>query len=73
MPACKGFQVLIPTLQQALNKESYVLLDAKVSYRLTKFAQFFVRGENLLDQEYETLRYYTMPGVTVFTGINLNF
>ena len=56
-----------------VNKESYVLLDAKVSYRLTKFAQFFVRGENLLDQEYETLRYYTMPGVTVFTGINLNF
>ncbi len=56
-----------------VDKESYILLDAKASYRLAKFAQLFVRGENLLDQEYETLQYYTMPGITVFSGINLSF
>jgi len=57
----------------SVSKESYTLVDAKASYRLCKLAQLFVKGENLLDQKYETLRYYTMPGITVFAGVNLNF
>ena len=54
-------------------KQSYTLLNAKASYQLTKNIQIFLSGENLLDQEYETNRYYTMPGATVFSGVNLNF
>ena len=57
----------------AVAKQSYTLLNAKASYRLTKNIQVFISGENLLDQKYETNRYYTMPGVTAFSGVNLSF
>lgn len=56
-----------------ITKQSYTLLSAKASYRLMKNIQFFVSGENLLNQKYETNRYYTMPGTTVFSGVNLQF
>jgi outer membrane cobalamin receptor len=51
--------------------ENYTLLESKISYRIWKFAEIFASGNNLLDQHYETNRYYTMPGVTFFGGINL--
>ncbi len=57
----------------AVAKQSYTLLNAKTSYRLIKNIQLFVSGENLLDQKYETNRYYPMPGATVFSGVNLSF
>ncbi|MDX9881108.1 MAG: TonB-dependent receptor [Prolixibacteraceae bacterium] len=60
-------------VSEAVSKESYTLLGAKASYRLTKHIQWFISGENLLNQEYETIRYYSMPGATVFSGVNLNF
>lgn len=54
-------------------QESYTLLNAKISQRLCRYAELFVSAENLLNQEYEQNRYYTMPGTTVFAGLNLNF
>ena len=54
-------------------EESYTLVNAKISHRFCKFAEVFVSAENLLNQEYEQNRYYTMPGTTVFAGVNLNF
>lgn len=53
--------------------EDYTLLGAKISQRFCRYAELFVSGENLLNQTYEQNRYYTMPGVTVFAGLNLNF
>jgi iron complex outermembrane receptor protein len=53
--------------------EDYTLVNAKVSHRLFSFAELFVSAENLLNQKYEQNRYYTMPGSTVFAGINLRF
>lgn len=53
--------------------ENYTLLNAKVSYNICKYVELYVSGDNLLDQKYETLRYYTMPGATFFGGINLKF
>ena len=54
-------------------EESYTLVNAKISHRFCKYAEVFVSAENLLNQEYEQNRYYTMPGTTVFAGVNLNF
>jgi len=54
-------------------EESYTLVNAKVSHRFCKFAEVFVSAENLLNQKYEQNRYYTMPGTSVFAGVNLNF
>jgi iron complex outermembrane receptor protein len=50
--------------------ETYTLANAKVSYTIGKYIQLFVSGENLLNEKYETLRYYPMPGITVFGGVN---
>jgi iron complex outermembrane receptor protein len=53
--------------------ESYTLVNAKVSRRFFSYAELFISAENLLNQRYEQNRYYTMPGTTVFAGVNLNF
>jgi len=72
--------LLTASLQQVINLDSdpsplvsgetYSLLKARASYRFGKYFQVYLSGENLLNQVYETNRYYTMPGITVFTGIN---
>jgi len=56
-----------------VNKVSYTLLNAKAMYNLTRNLKLFVSGENLLDVDYEVNRYYTMPGATVFSGLNFVF
>lgn len=58
----------------AVNKEmyeTYTLLNSKLSWAPLKFAEFFVSGENLLNQKYATNIYYTMPGATIFGGVKL--
>ena len=55
----------------AVALQDFTLLSAKTTYRLNKYMQLFVKGENLLNRKYETNRYYTMPGTIVFSGINL--
>jgi iron complex outermembrane receptor protein len=60
-------------VSSSVSRESYILVSAKASYSLMRNIQLFVKGENLLDQKYETNRYYPMPGATVFCGMNLNF
>lgn len=75
--------LLMLSLQQILNldtdpssiavQEDYTLVNAKISRRIFKFAELFVSAENILNQKYEQNRYYTMPGTTVFAGVNLNF
>jgi iron complex outermembrane receptor protein len=56
-----------------VNLESYTLLNAKISYNLFTNLSLYVSAENLLNQDYEVNRYYTMPGTTVFGGVNFNF
>lgn len=56
-----------------VNQESYTLLNSKVMFRMTKNIKLYVSGENLLGQTYQMNRYYTMPGTTVFGGINFIF
>ncbi|WP_340112159.1 TonB-dependent receptor plug domain-containing protein [Maribellus mangrovi] len=56
-----------------VNKESYTLLNAKAMYRINKHLNIFLSGENLLNTSYEVNRYYTMPGTTVFAGLNIKF
>ncbi len=53
--------------------QNYSLLKAKLSYKILTYAEVFASGENLLNQAYETNRYYPMPGATIFGGVNLKF
>lgn len=54
-------------------KENFCLLNASVSYTLTKACSLWVRGENLLAQSYEINLGYPMPRATFMGGVNLNF
>lgn len=54
-------------------KENFVLWNIRGSYRVNSWLDVWVRGENLLGQQYEIMYGYPMPGVTVIGGLNLNF
>jgi iron complex outermembrane receptor protein len=52
-------------------KDSFTLWNARIACRVWKPLELFVKGENLLAQEYSINAGYPMPGITVFGGINL--
>jgi outer membrane receptor protein involved in Fe transport len=54
-------------------EENYSLVNLMLSYKLNKNIDFFASGKNLLDQKYSVNFGYPMPGITVFSGINLSF
>ena len=54
-------------------QDSFVLWNLRGNYRLCRFANLFVKGENLLAQRYEINAGYPMPKATFMGGINLNF
>ena len=50
----------------------YVDLKARLSYRITDWLQVFLRGVNLLNQDYQTMLGYPEPGITVLGGISIS-
>ena len=54
-------------------KESFVLWNLRANYRVCRYADVFVRGENLLAQRYEINDGFPMPKATVMGGVNINF
>ena len=53
--------------------EDFVLWNLRGQFRVLKWLDIWVRGENLLAQRYEINTGYPMPGATVMGGININF
>ena len=53
--------------------DNYVLVDAKVAYQMNEDTEFYVRGENLLNQKYQVVKGYGMPGIGVFAGVKARF
>lgn len=49
--------------------DDYFLLSAKVGYEVLPGAIAYVRGENLLDQDYTTVINYANPGLAVYGGV----
>lgn len=54
-------------------EKDYNLLGVKLGYRINKYIQLFINGDNLLNQKYQINKGYPMPGITVFGGVNLKF
>lgn len=54
-------------------KENVTLLNATVKYNLNKYIALWVKGENLLAQEYEILAGYPMPKATAMGGVKISF
>ncbi len=63
----------ISTGDPGLIQENYTLANAMLSYKLTENFELFVSGKNLFDQEYSINYGYPMPGITLFTGLNITF
>lgn len=54
-------------------KENYTLLNATVSYKVMPFATLFVKGENILAEQYQTYAGFPMPKATFMGGAKLSF
>lgn len=67
-------QSLYTKISTTLNeKDSYTLLNSKVSYLINRYIDVFIKGENLTDNKYYINYGYPMPGIIVFGGLNLHF
>ena len=53
-------------------KSSYVDVNAKLAYQVSDSFSVFVRGQNLLNQKYETMNGFPMPGITVLAGLSFS-
>ena len=54
-------------------KENFCLVNASVTYAATKVLSLWLRGENLLAQNYEINLGYPMPRATFMGGVSVNF
>jgi vitamin B12 transporter len=53
--------------------DDYVLLNARISYKPRKNMEIYLRGENLLNQKYQTIKGYATSGFGVFGGLTIDF
>jgi len=57
------------TLDAGQQLEDYWLVNAKVSYEFRPGWKAYVRGENLLNEKYQTVLGYATPGLSVYGGV----
>ena len=55
------------------DKQSVLLINASLDYRLFYNLSLWARGENLLAQHYEINAGFPMPRATFMAGVNINF
>jgi vitamin B12 transporter len=53
--------------------DSYTLVHAAGAYDIIDYLQAFVRLDNILNAEYETVKGYGTPGFSVYAGVKLAF
>ncbi len=58
---------------QNTNTESYFVLDATLNYSLRGMLKIFVKGGNLLNENYQIDNGYPMPGRNIMFGVKLNY
>ena len=67
-----GISGLYLTTGENARTAQYVDLKARLSFRVMKGLELFVRGANLLNQSYETMDGFPEPGITVLGGLSLS-
>ena len=50
-----------------------MLWNVRAAFRAARWLEIWVRGENLLAQEYEINDGFPMPKATVTAGVRMNF
>jgi len=53
--------------------DSYTLVNAILTYQATPNTQFYIRGENLLNERYEEIFSYRSAGATGYIGMRMKF
>jgi len=53
--------------------DAFTLVGAHASYDLNDFATLSIRGENLLDEDYQEVFGFASPGRAIYGGLNLSF
>lgn len=53
-------------------KQNFTLINGAIWYKLQKQLTIYLKGENLLNKQYEIIDGYPMPGATMRFGISLN-
>ena len=56
-----------------VKKQNYALLNLKLTYKTCRYADIFMRLENITDARYMINRGYEMPGITAMGGFKLSF
>lgn len=59
------------TIEGTAPLDDYVLVSAKIGYEFMPGVTAYVRGENLLDEKYETVRGYGTAGASVYGGFTM--
>lgn len=54
-------------------QEDFVMVNAQVQFNPLKWLGIWVKGENLLDQDYEINAGYPMPGANFMAGVSVQF
>lgn len=54
-------------------KESYTLLNSRVSYVINNFIDVFLKAENLTNKKYYINYAYPMPGTITYLGVNFHY
>jgi len=53
--------------------EDFVVVDARLAYAVTDAVEVYVRGENLLDERYQTARGFTASDRAFYAGLSARF
>ena len=53
--------------------DSYVLVNLHASYDVRHNVRLFIRGENLLDENYQEISTYGTPGISGYAGVKVSF
>jgi vitamin B12 transporter len=62
-----------PAPSEIVTLDSYWLVDLTASYEINRNTRIFLRGTNLLDEDYEQVYGYRTPGRSAYVGLRLSF
>jgi vitamin B12 transporter len=62
-----------PVVTRNVTLDSYTLVNLAASYEIADGAEIFMRGENLLNEDYQEVYGYGTPGISFFAGVHIKF
>ena len=67
-----GIKDLYLTTGDDAQKSEYIDLKCRLSWQASSWLTIFVRGENLLNSDYQTMAGFPEPGITILGGLSVS-